>query len=340
MQFNINAKFYNDILGFQEQFTKGRDLVNSIDFPTNSNVNNIYFCGMGGSCFFVDLINNISLYHFKSSKFVRPFRGYTTPESIDSNDLCFVASHSGNTEESLACYQKLRSQNANIFVLASGGKLLEAAKNDQTPFAVIPTGTQPRLATGYFIGAVFAVLEKYSVLPKGAVENLVEATKDLNSLVDESQAQEIAEKIAGDQKQISTTKVPLIYGQEETEGLARVSKIKFNENVKIQAFSNFFPEANHNEMVGFTNMIMNPFFIFFSSNLTNQRNSLRIEKFIQVLKLNETNHIVVNLKGDNLITQTFSTYILIDLITVYLAETLGIQAEPVDMVEDFKQLLI
>ena len=34
--------------------------------------------------------------------------------------------------------------------------------------------------------------------------------------------------------------------------VARIAKIKFNENAKRPSFFNAFPELNHNEMIGFT----------------------------------------------------------------------------------------
>ena len=86
-------------------------------------------------------------------------------------------------------------------------------------------------------------------------------------------------------------------------------------------------------------MIMNPMFIFLDSNLSSPRNNLRINKFIEVLKLKEGDYFFYNLPGENLITNTFAAYVFIDLITVHLAAKLNIDPEPVEMVEQFKGML-
>jgi glucose/mannose-6-phosphate isomerase len=157
-------------------------------------------------------------------------------------------------------------------------------------------------------------------MPPGAVTDLIASTAKINSLVNEDVALSLADQIFKSENEFM---LPLIYGQQETEGLARAAKIKFNENCKIQSFYNFFPELNHNEMVGFTNMIINPLFIFLNSSLSSPRNNLRIAKFIEVLKLKEGDYFIYNLPGENLITNTFAAYVFVDLITVHLAAKLN-----------------
>lgn len=330
----INQKFRYDILGFYKQFSVGAERAKHIkpEFKPGK----VYICGMGGSSFFAEIINNLSLYHFKESAFIRPLRGYKVPDKAETDELYFVISHSGNTEESLEALRVLKLKGAKIIIITNGGQLLKIAEDEKIPQIIIPGGTQPRLATGYFIGAIGQVFEDAGLWPKGAVKDLVSSTLKLNQFVDEDLAQQLANKIAPSPEDC---RVPIIYGQEETEGVARAAKIKFNENCKIQSSYNFFPEVNHNEMVGFTKMIMSPMFIFLNSNLSSPRNNLRVTKFIEVLKLKEDDYFVYNLPGKNLITNTFAAYVFVDLITVYLAAKLNIDPEPVEMVERFKAML-
>lgn len=329
----INQKFRDDILSLAGQFSVGSSLAESIKLKLKPS--RIYLCGMGGSSFFAEIINNLNLYHFGSPTTICPLRGYKVPVEIEPEDLFLVISHSGNTEESLVALEQLKLKVAEIVIITHGGQLLEEAKKDNLPYVVIPGGTQPRPATGYFISAISQILENADLLPSGSVKDLITSTTNLNSLVDENFAEQLANKIAAD----SECRVPIVYSQEETEGLARAAKIKFNENCKIQSFYNFFPEINHNEMVGFSKMIMQPFFIFLKSDTSSPRNSLRIEKFIEVLKLNDNDYFMYELPGKNLITQTFTAYIFIDLITVYLSAILDVDPEPVEMVEKFKKML-
>jgi glucose/mannose-6-phosphate isomerase len=252
----LNQEFRNDILDFYKQFSVGAERAEHIKLKFKPE--RIYICGMGGSSLFTEIINNLSLYHYQENVFIRPLRGYRVPEKVERDDLFFVVSHSGNTEESLEALRLLKLKGARIVIIANGGQLLKIAEDEDIPHIIIPGGTQPRLATGYFIGAIGQVFEDAGLWPKGAVKDLVDSTLKLNQLLDENLAKQLANKITS----ASECKVPIVYGQEETEGVARAAKIKFNENCKIQSFYNFFPELNHNEMLGFSKMIMNPILHF------------------------------------------------------------------------------
>jgi glucose/mannose-6-phosphate isomerase len=134
-------------------------------------------------------------------------------------------------------------------------------------------------------------------------------------------------------------KVPIIYSTDNNSSLAYLSKIKFNENSKVQSFWNYFPELNHNEMVGFTKVLMPSFFIIFQSQFTNPRNKKRIEVFMKLMKEKSLNSYLFALKGDNVLEEILMGYNFIEYVTYYLAEEYCIDPEPVVMVEDFKKQL-
>jgi glucose/mannose-6-phosphate isomerase len=110
-----------------------------------------------------------------------------------------------------------------------------------------------------------------------------------------------------------------------------------NENAKTQAFWNFFPELNHNEMVGFTNMVMNPFFLIFSSSYSNKRNQKRIEVFCEMMHQKKLDFEVIRFASSNLIEELLAGYYFMDLVSYHLACEYDIDPEPVNMVEDFKK---
>ena len=190
----INQKFRDDILGFYKQFSVGTERAEHINLKLKPS--KVYICGMGGSSFFAEIINNLSLYHFKESAFIRPLRGYKVPDKVEADELYFVISHSGNTEESLEALRLLKLKCVKIIIITNGGQLLKIAEDEDIPHIIIPGGTQPRLATGYFIGAIGQVFEDAGLWPKGAVKNLVDSTLKLNELVDENLAEQLANKIA------------------------------------------------------------------------------------------------------------------------------------------------
>src|SRR6185436_13312723 len=54
-------------------------------------------------------------------------RDYALPGFVGPETLVVVSSYSGNTEEALAALEDAQKRQARIVVIASGGKLLEAA---------------------------------------------------------------------------------------------------------------------------------------------------------------------------------------------------------------------
>lgn len=329
MQFQ---KYYDDIKRFPGQFAEGARIAEKValprDYPSGG-FDRIVLCGMGGSSLPGDLINNM-LSAEKTPLSLEMSRSYSIPKNSNKKTFFLVCSYSGNTEETLSAYGEIKAKGFRSAVLASGGKLLELAKKDGVPAFVIPTGLQPRLSTGYIISGIFSILEKMSLVPKIS-EKLQKASSHFASLVDEKQCQRIAEKIKG--------KVPVIYAEEENFSVARIGKIKMNENAKTQAFWNFFPELNHNEMVGFTNLVMTPFFLIFDSDFSHPQNRKRIEIFSDIMKEKKTEMEVVRFKAENLMEEMLASYYFMDLVSYYLACQYGIDPEPVEMVEEFKKRL-
>ena len=84
-------------------------------------------------------------------------RDYGLHASI--RDRLFIAcSYSGNTEEVLDFYKEAKSKNLPLVAISIGGKLLELAVRQRTPYIQLPnTGIQPRMATGFMIKALLAL---------------------------------------------------------------------------------------------------------------------------------------------------------------------------------------
>lgn len=323
----INQKYYDDIKAFPSQFSKGIEIAE--DIKLEGEFEKIVVCGMGGSAFYVELIND----YLRSKNInltIEANRNYSLPSNVNEKTLFIVASYSGNTEETLEALNKIQKKNYQHIIFTSGGKLLEIAEDTGVPLLKIPTGIQPRLSSGYFIAGLIKILSNLNL-----IEDLDNDMVSIAGRLDKSLDEEKAKKLAVDLK----NNVPIIYSTEENSSIAKVSKIKFNENSKTQAFFNFFPELNHNEMVGFTNLVMNPLFIIFQSKFTHPRNLKRIEIFAKLMREKNVQVDIIEMWGESIFEEILSAYYFIDHVTYYLAGEYGIDPEPVDMVEDFKTML-
>ena len=112
-------------------------------------------CGMGGSAIGGDLAR--AALGDRLTKPMTTVRGYELPPWVTPGSVVLCASYSGNTEETLACYEAAGALGAMRVVVTTGGKLGEGAREDGVPVIPIPAGLQPRAAVAYMIVSALEV---------------------------------------------------------------------------------------------------------------------------------------------------------------------------------------
>ena len=212
--------------------------------------------GMGGSAIGGDLARS-----FLSSKLLIPFhicRNYTLPEFVDDESLVIVSSYSGNTEETLSALDDALSHKAMIAAISTGGMLADVCKLNEIPMATLPGGMQPRAALGFSFIPLLTLLQKVGLIEnieeqvKTAIESLTTFRENYteDTQASANPAKQLAKKLHG--------KVVMVYsGPTLTDAVAVRWKGQFCENSKTLAFANQFPEFNHNELVGWSDVIRN-----------------------------------------------------------------------------------
>lgn len=185
--------------------------------------------GMGGSA-----LPALMLRHLNVPAYLVIHRGYGLPDPVPAGASYVAISHSGNTEETLSFAREALDAGKPLSVIASGGALLELAKEHGLPHVVIPSGAQPR-------DSILAVAKALLALIGQPVTLEISAS-------DASDAEHAGEEIS---RALKGT-VPVFYASGRNEALAYIAKILCNETAKTPAFSNLFPELNHNEMQGFS----------------------------------------------------------------------------------------
>ncbi len=295
-------------------------------------VERVVIAGMGGSAFPGDLLR---LHTDPLGLDVQVARDYTIPHRLDAQTLVIAASYSGNTEETLSALADARQRGAQVITLSAGGRLAEVAARDGLPSVVLskPTPTfQPRAATGFFLGALAAILENADLLP-GGVAAMVATGEALRAhTAIEGAAQALAHSLDG--------RIPVLYATHPFGIVARVAKIKLNENAKVPAFFNEIPELNHNEMVGYTRLT-GPFTaVMIEDSAAPARQQQRVATTVATLEANGVHVVRVPLvAGETPLVQALAALYLFDFASCALADLNGVDPNPVAMVEDFKQAL-
>ena len=215
---------------------------------------------MGGSAWPTDIMN--CLLDLENPIIIN--RTYDLPRHINKQILCIFVSYSGNTEEPISAFKQAIKKGLSCVAITSGGKLKKLCEKNKTQIALIPTGFQPRMATGYIFSALYSILLNSKIISimgtlgsatsqnfgKCDFPKLNKASVNLKPEKFEKKGKEIAEKLY--------RKIPIIYTPDEFKILGYVWKIKFNENTKIPAFCNYFSELNHNEMNGGNILTISP----------------------------------------------------------------------------------
>ena len=111
-----------------------------------------------------------------------------------------------------------------------------------------------------------------------------------------------------------------------------------NENAKNTAWTNQYPEFNHNEFIGWSSHpVEKPFAVVeFRSNLEHERVQKRFEVSERLLSGMRPSPIVITPKGETLLQQLAYSFALADFASIYVAVLNGVNPTPVELVEKLK----
>ena len=328
----------NDVLGIPEHLRdalwrveSAGGLMEEWDSPGG-----LIVAGMGGSAI-GGALARVALGDHESRP-VAVARGYGLPPWAMPETTVLCASYSGNTEETLACYEAAGFVGARRVVVTTGGKLAEQARADGVPVIPIPGGFQPRSAVAYMTVSALEVAALCGCGPRMASDIDV-AASHVESLVSEwgpdgaedSLAKEIARGVNGS--------VPLIAGAGLTSPIAYRWKTQFNENAKAPAFSHELPEMDHNEIMGWEGTgELGPFSaIFLDDADLHPRVRHRIELTEWLVEPVAQKVFRVETRGRNPVERVFSLVLLGDLVSLYLAVLRGVDPAPVALLERLKE---
>jgi glucose/mannose-6-phosphate isomerase len=225
-------------------------LISRTTLPSSDDFDNVVFCGMGGS----GVVGNIVVTAGTGTLSIPAIvlKQYRMPGYVGPRTLLFALSFSGDTEETLAMTQSALHMGARVVTVSGGGEL-ESLGGDRG-LLHLPCATNypgPRFALGAMLAPVLVTLFKLGMMPETHA-GLVRAQERLANRRDEC-----VPEVEGDRnparriaRRIGRT-IPLIYGMGGLGGTAALRwKQSMNENAKVPAFWNQYPELDHNEICG------------------------------------------------------------------------------------------
>ena len=215
------------------------------DIPHRDLAGGLVVCGMGGSGVGGDLA--AAALGDRATRPVTTVRGYGLEPWTPPDTLVLCASYSGQTEETLACFEAAGAVGAERVVLTTGGKLAGLARAEGVPVIGVPAGMPPRAAVVYMTSAPLnaprpAAPRRTSTGDRGRhaqLERLVEAWgPDPSPTRWRRRSPPPSSAPARGPRRGPTT------------GAARRWVKQLKENAKLSAFASELPEAEHNQVCG------------------------------------------------------------------------------------------
>jgi glucose/mannose-6-phosphate isomerase len=298
----------------------------------------LVICGMGGSAIGGDLA--AASLGDRATRPITTVRGYALESWAGPDSLVLCASYSGDTEETLACFEAAGAAGAGRVALTTGGELAAAARAEGVPVIGVPAGMQPRAAVVYLTVGALECAALCGAAP-GVHSEIDTATDLLGRLAedwgpgapDDSQAKSIARRLRGT--------LPVVHGAGPTAAPARRWSTQLNENAKAAAFWSELPEADHNQICGWqrARAIAPLSAVFLEDADQHPRLHDRIELTAAELERAGAPVMRVKARGESRLERVLSLVLLGDLVSVYLAVLDGIDPTPVEPIESFKAAL-
>ena len=302
----------------------------------------IVFAGLGGSAIAGDLVK--SYLYYESNIPILVSREYELPQYVDSSTLVFISSYSGNTEETLSAYKMAKEKGASLIAISSDGTLKEYAKKDNLTFIEIPKGLPPRCALGYLSIIPLCLLVKLGLIQdlSASINQMIKTLEDLknkNLHPRIGQMDNLAKAIALKLH----NKFSVIYSASiHFDVVVTRLRSQLNENAKSLAMSHFFPEMNHNEIVGWQNpkkILKNFAVLMLKDKDMHPRTTKRMEITSEILKEEGIRVFQIWSQGEGLLSRIFSLIYIGDFISYYLAIIYNTDPTPVDKVTFLKKRL-
>jgi glucose/mannose-6-phosphate isomerase len=320
----------DDVLGIPDQLRDALWRIESARLAPQPPSAGVFVCGMGGSAIGGDLA--AAAIGDRLTGPMLTVRGYELPSWATPDWTVLCSSYSGDTEETLACFEAAEALGATRLVASTGGPLVERARETEVPVIGLPGIFQPRAAVAYMVVIAAEVASQAGIAPRLHTEiDAAAAFLSEQAEMLQQQAREIAALVAG--------AVPVIYGADLTAPVARRWKTQVNENAKFPAWWGELPEADHNELCGWSGAVGDEraAAIFLEDRDQHPRVARRFELTAKSVKAGAAAVARVETAGETRLERLLWTVMLGDLVSLELARQRGVDPLPVEAIERFKE---
>ena len=328
-----SEKMYEAINSFPLQIEESYDIMKNISIAKHK-VTNVIICGMGGSAIGGNLCKTLIDFDIDVNIFIN--REYRLPNWATTSSLVLISSYSGNTEETISCYNECIKKKISPIVFTTGGYLFDEAKKNKHLYIKFSQGYQPRAAIGFSFSLIFLFLSRLDLINNKNLSNQIYSSiqllKEFNveMFSNNNIALDLASKIYN--------KYIVIYSSQILESISYRFRCQLAENSKIISSHFVFPEQNHNEIEGFSDNNTDFFIIIWIQDVDDHRQiTKRIESTSSILS--DYKNYFYKTKGRNIIERLYNTVLFFDWVSFYVSIFCKVDPTPVNKIKKLKELL-
>lgn len=254
-----------------------------------------------------------------------------------SDSLAIVYSVSGQTRETVEMLKTAVQRNATVVSISSGGRILELSKSLGVPHLTMPPVLAPRYVLPFVLFSCFAIANK--ALELNCESDALEAIREMQALSEEI-GMEDGSAMGGVRRlaRLLLRKVPVIYGTTVTRGAAIRFKNALNENAKEHALVDIIPEIFHNEVETWQFPSRGFVPVFLRHSLEEEYVRRRVDYMIELLKEMHRNPVEFSGEGTNSLSELVRLVYELDLVSYYLALSLGRDPLPTTFIDRLKNV--
>jgi glucose/mannose-6-phosphate isomerase len=310
-----------------------------VDLPSGDGITDLVVCGMGGSGVAGDVVE--ALYRGRLGVPTVVNKAPELPEFCGKDTLVVASSYSGDTAETLACFEEATGRGCRVVAVTSGGELGRRAGARGAGVVLVPSGFQPRAAVGHLAFGVLGALEAMGVIPALGAE--VERVARLLEWLGE-QIGPAAPTASNPAKAIAAEigdRFPVVWAAEGIGAVAATRwRTELNENAKVPAFAGELPELDHNEVVGWSTGLGDRFTLLTLRHpLEHPDVAARFPVSVEVARSSGMPHREVRAEGDTPLSCLMWLVMLGSAVSVYLAALRGVDPTPIDAIARIKREL-
>ena len=284
-------------------------------------------CGMGGSAVGGDLARGILGDRLEGP--LEVVRQESLPAWVGPDAAVLASSYSGNTAETLSAFREAGRRGIHRWAVTTGGELGELARSEGVDVVGMPGFLAPRASVAY-VTTVATLASGLAGIAPDLREELEAAADSLSGSLDalRNQAASIAAGIG---------RAPVVvHGCGTTVPVARRWANQMNENAKLLSFAADVPEVAHNAIEAWATDSHGFAAVFLVDPELSDKDRLRMDTMAAIVGETGVTSIEVDAGGETGAERVFRGVILGDLLSLALAESKGVDPDPVPVIESFK----